>query len=35
MQRNKTVSDSRFCRFGIRHPHHLGRISQYRGGTRF
>lgn len=34
MLRQSTNGGDRFARFGVRNPHHLNRITNYRGGTR-
>ncbi|UPW41401.1 hypothetical protein [Dipodfec virus UA06Rod_16] len=34
MKRYNASVGSSFCRFGLKNPHRLNRISGYRGGTR-
>lgn len=34
MLRHSVSGSNRFARFGVRNPHHLNRITNYRGGVR-
>lgn len=34
MLRNPVAGGNSFSRFGVRNPHHLNRITNYRGGIR-
>lgn len=34
MLRFSSVGSNGFARFGIKNPHHLNRITNYRGGVR-
>lgn len=35
MVRHVSSGSNSFARFGIKNPHHLNRIANYRGGVRF
>lgn len=35
MLRRVSSGMNRFARFGVKNPHHLNRITNYRGGVRF